>query len=66
MPTVPYNVSDSDALPWYVSMYWFLYNVTVSIAVLISLLYWVLLFDPGTSSLYEETIYKTCITFPWR
>ncbi|KAL0901303.1 hypothetical protein ABMA27_006592 [Loxostege sticticalis] len=41
----PYETME---LPWYVSMYWLLYNVAVSIAIMITALYWILLYDSGT------------------
>ncbi|GBP88035.1 Protein rolling stone [Eumeta japonica] len=41
----PCKRSHSDTLPWYISMYWLMFNITVTIAVVITLLYWILLFD---------------------
>ncbi|KAJ2948091.1 hypothetical protein O0L34_g9888 [Tuta absoluta] len=40
------KIPDEGDLPWYVSMYWFLHNVAVGMSLLITLLYWVLLFHP--------------------
>ncbi|XP_068626778.1 protein rolling stone-like [Battus philenor] len=40
------TVEDEDVLPWYVSMYWFINNIAISIAIMITVLYWILLFDP--------------------
>lgn len=37
--------NDTEELPWYVSMYWLLTNVNVTIALLITILYWALLFS---------------------
>ncbi|KAM3967705.1 protein rolling stone [Aphomia sociella] len=43
---------DTNELPWYVSMYWLLYNIAVSNAFIITALFWILLYDPGN---YEES-----------
>ncbi|XP_013133344.1 PREDICTED: protein rolling stone-like isoform X2 [Papilio polytes] len=43
-------LTDAVELPWYVSMYWLIYNITVSIAIMITLLYWILLFDPDETN----------------
>ncbi|XP_047541787.1 protein rolling stone-like [Vanessa atalanta] len=40
------KLPDGGNLPWYVSLYWLLYNITVSIAIMITALYWILLFSP--------------------
>lgn len=37
---------DGDGLPWFVSTYWFLFNVSVTIAIVITALYWILIYDP--------------------
>ncbi|XP_049877600.1 protein rolling stone-like [Pectinophora gossypiella] len=42
---------DVGELPWYVSMYWFFYNVAVSMALVITALYWILLYNP---EMYKE------------
>ncbi|XP_026759047.2 protein rolling stone-like [Galleria mellonella] len=42
---------ETKELPWYVSTYWFLYNIVVTNAFMITALYWILLYEPGS---YEE------------
>ncbi|CAK1602287.1 unnamed protein product [Parnassius mnemosyne] len=44
--TICTTVSDGAELPWFISMYWFIYNIAISIAIMITALYWILLFDP--------------------
>ncbi|XP_045495309.1 protein rolling stone-like [Colias croceus] len=39
------DVADGD-LPWYISLYWLMYNIAVTISFMITGLYWVLLYDP--------------------
>ncbi|CAH0405232.1 unnamed protein product [Chilo suppressalis] len=38
--------SDVGEVPWYIGIYWFIYNITVCLALMISALYWILLYDP--------------------
>ncbi|XP_063838998.1 protein rolling stone-like [Ostrinia nubilalis] len=45
----PSETSDSD-IPWYISMYWLLYNSAVSLAIMITALYWILLYDSELSA----------------
>ncbi|XP_072941996.1 protein rolling stone-like [Epargyreus clarus] len=40
------KLPDVGELPWYVSMYWIFYNIGVPVAVMITALYWILLYDP--------------------
>ncbi|XP_032528651.2 protein rolling stone-like [Danaus plexippus] len=42
----------SRGLPWYVKMYWVLYNITVPLAFLITLFYWAILRAPGRKMNY--------------
>ncbi|CAH2050725.1 unnamed protein product, partial [Iphiclides podalirius] len=51
--TICTTVSDGAELPWFVSMYWFMYNIATSIAVMITALYWILLYDPEQTQ-YED------------
>ncbi|KOB64454.1 Rolling stone, partial [Operophtera brumata] len=37
---------DSNELPWYSSMYWLFFNISIPTALLITALYWILLYDP--------------------
>ncbi|KAG7310472.1 hypothetical protein JYU34_003255 [Plutella xylostella] len=46
---------DCSGLPWYVSMYWLLHNVAVSIAIMITVLYWTLIYDANAT---EEPVSK--------
>lgn len=36
----------TEELPWLVSMYWLMFNVAVTIALMVTVLYWILLYDP--------------------
>ncbi|XP_045446036.1 protein rolling stone-like [Melitaea cinxia] len=40
------KIPDGGNLPWYVSIYWLCYNITITIAIMITALYWILLFSP--------------------
>ncbi|XP_053612204.1 protein rolling stone-like isoform X2 [Plodia interpunctella] len=37
---------ETSQLPWYVSMYWFFFNIAISTSFLITALYWILLYNP--------------------
>ncbi|CAH2102240.1 unnamed protein product [Euphydryas editha] len=47
------KIPDGSDLPWYVSIYWLTYNITISIAIMITGLYWILLFSPALAA--EQT-----------
>ncbi|XP_034830430.1 protein rolling stone-like [Maniola hyperantus] len=40
------RIPDGDTLPWYVSTYWLLYNIATTVAIVITGLYWILLYNP--------------------
>ncbi|CAH0727508.1 unnamed protein product, partial [Brenthis ino] len=40
------KLPDGSNLPWYVSMYWVFYNMTITVAITITCLYWILLYTP--------------------
>ncbi|CAH2231656.1 protein rolling stone-like [Pararge aegeria] len=40
------RIPDGGPLPWYVSMYWLFYNTTITVAIIITGLYWILLYNP--------------------
>ncbi|KAG6450462.1 protein rolling stone-like [Manduca sexta] len=44
---------DDKELPWYVSMYWLIFNTTVTIAIMITALYWILLYNPDPETPHE-------------
>ncbi|CAG9796418.1 unnamed protein product [Diatraea saccharalis] len=37
---------DDIEVPWYIGVYWFIYNIAVSLALMITALYWILLYNP--------------------
>lgn len=37
---------ERSKLPWFVSMYWLIFNTSVAVSVMITALYWVLLYNP--------------------
>ncbi|CAD0194979.1 unnamed protein product [Chrysodeixis includens] len=37
---------DVKQLPWYTSMYWVLFNISITLSIMITALYWILLYDP--------------------
>ncbi|KAL4716830.1 hypothetical protein ACJJTC_012641 [Scirpophaga incertulas] len=41
------KVNEDTILPWYVSMYWLTFNIAVCISVVITALFWILLYDPA-------------------
>ncbi|XP_013197129.2 protein rolling stone [Amyelois transitella] len=45
------SVSETSEVPWYVSMYWLLFNIAVSVSLLITALYWILLYDPDMADI---------------
>ncbi|KAJ8736154.1 hypothetical protein PYW08_006810 [Mythimna loreyi] len=45
---VIYNKTyDIKELPWYASLYWALFNIAVTLSIMITSLYWLLLYDPN-------------------
>ncbi|XP_050682070.1 protein rolling stone-like [Leptidea sinapis] len=62
--------ASSGDLPWYVSSYWLIYNVITTVAIMITGLYWILLYNPDAS---EEDVnfwldlsthgFNSCIVF---
>ncbi|XP_023935822.2 protein rolling stone [Bicyclus anynana] len=40
------QLPDGSALPWYVSIYWLFYNIAITMAIIITALYWILLYNP--------------------
>lgn len=44
----PYETTE---LPWYVSLYWAMFNISVTLSILITCLFWILLYTPG---MHEE------------
>uniref|UniRef100_A0A2A4JU90 Uncharacterized protein n=1 Tax=Heliothis virescens TaxID=7102 RepID=A0A2A4JU90_HELVI len=42
--------SEEKALPWYASMHWAVFNIAVTLSIMITTLYWVLLYNPALRS----------------
>ncbi|KAJ8735755.1 hypothetical protein PYW07_007375 [Mythimna separata] len=40
----PYDIKE---LPWYASLYWAVFNIAITLSIMITSLYWLLLYDPN-------------------
>ncbi|KAJ0182363.1 hypothetical protein K1T71_001732 [Dendrolimus kikuchii] len=38
----------TEELPWFVSMYWFVFNIAVTVALMVTTLYWILIYNPDS------------------
>ncbi|KAI8438790.1 hypothetical protein MSG28_011171 [Choristoneura fumiferana] len=56
------KIPEEGLPPWYVSMYWLLFNISVPIAVTITLLYWILLFDSSNYETRDSAFWLDMIT----
>ncbi|OWR43539.1 hypothetical protein KGM_215657 [Danaus plexippus plexippus] len=54
---VCHKLKDGSDLPWYISMYWFLYNICIAIAIMITGLYWILLYNPDDQSVESPEVF---------
>ncbi|XP_047985596.1 protein rolling stone-like isoform X2 [Leguminivora glycinivorella] len=48
--------------PWHVSMYWVFYNIAGTIAIVITLLYWILLFDSSSVEVEDRMFWLETVT----
>ncbi|XP_063358008.1 protein rolling stone-like [Cydia amplana] len=53
---------DEGVPPWYVSMYWLFYNISGSVAIVITLLYWILLFDSSIAEVKDRLFWLETVT----